>query len=178
MPQDLRIYIASPYGFAESTREFMGRLVQTVRHAGFVPVNPWDFDITKRVEEISALDDLEEVTAAWRTLNREIGERNRRSIEECDLMLACLDGPDVDSGTASEIGYAFALGKGIQGYRGDFRLTGDNLGSRINLQVQYWIEASGGGIAATLDTIPAALHLLKSHIADSKRRPSKIGTNR
>ena len=42
--------------------------------------------------------------------------------------MAVLDGTDVDSGTAAEIGYAFARGKLIVGYRGDFRLSADNEG--------------------------------------------------
>ena len=62
-----------------------------------------------------------------------VGERSRKMIESSDGVLAVLDGTDVDSGTASEIGYAFALGKKILGYRGDFRLMGDNPGSTVNL---------------------------------------------
>lgn len=65
-------------------------------------------------------------------------------------MLAVLDGPDADSGTVAEIGYAFARGKKIVGYRGDFRLAGDNVGSTVNLQVEHLIEASSGEVAATL----------------------------
>ena len=38
----------------------------------------------------------------------------------------------------------------IVGYRGDFRLAADNIGSTVNLQVEYFIRASGGAIAASL----------------------------
>jgi nucleoside 2-deoxyribosyltransferase len=62
------------------------------------------------------------------------------------MVFAVLDGTDVDSGTAAEIGYAFAKGKPILGYRGDFRLSADNDGSIVNLQVEYFIRASGGTI--------------------------------
>ena len=72
-------------------------------------------------------------------------------------MLAILDGTDVDSGTASEIGYAFALGKKILGYRGDFRLTGDNPGSTVNLQVEYFIRKSGGRIVRSVEELADAL---------------------
>ena len=61
-------------------------------------------------------------------------------------MVAVLDGADVDSGTAAEIGYAFARGKLIVGYRGDFRLSADNEGGTVNLQVEYFIRESGGTI--------------------------------
>jgi len=42
-------------------------------------------------------------------------------VRECDVMVAVLDGPDADSGTAFEAGYAYALGKPIVGVRTDYR---------------------------------------------------------
>ena len=78
---------------------------------------------------------------AWRTLNLEMGATNRAAIDAADAVVAVLDGVDVDSGTAAEIGYAFARGKLIVGYRGDFRLSADNEGSIVNLQVEYFIRA-------------------------------------
>lgn len=44
-------------------------------------------------------------------------------LTEKRAMLAILDGQDVDSGTAAEIGYAFARRKPIVGYRGDLRVA-------------------------------------------------------
>lgn len=46
----------------------------------------------------------------------------RRSVEKADIILANLDGPDVDSGTAWEVGYALGLGKPVVAYRTDFRV--------------------------------------------------------
>jgi nucleoside 2-deoxyribosyltransferase len=63
----------------------------------------------------------------------------------------------VDSGTAAEIGYAFAQGKPILGYRGDLRLSADNEGATVNLQVEYFIQASGGEIIFHIDDLAAAL---------------------
>ena len=42
-------------------------------------------------------------------------------VRKADVILACLDGPDADSGTCVEIGYAAALKKPVFGYRTDFR---------------------------------------------------------
>lgn len=42
-------------------------------------------------------------------------------IDQCDIVVACADGADSDSGTALEIGYAFAKGKPTIVYRTDFR---------------------------------------------------------
>ena len=73
-----------------------------------------------------------------------------------------LDGVDVDSGTAAEIGYAFARGKLIVGYRGDFRLSADNEGSVVNLQVEYFIRESGGTIVGRYEDLESHLRLLRS----------------
>jgi Nucleoside 2-deoxyribosyltransferase len=42
-------------------------------------------------------------------------------VESADLVLAILDGPEVDSGVAWEMGYAYARGKPVLGVRTDFR---------------------------------------------------------
>ena len=42
-------------------------------------------------------------------------------VEQCHALVAILDGPDADSGTAFEMGYAHALGKPMVGVRTDFR---------------------------------------------------------
>jgi nucleoside 2-deoxyribosyltransferase len=43
------------------------------------------------------------------------------AIDRCDAVVAILDGPDSDSGTCVEIGYACAKGKPVIGVRTDFR---------------------------------------------------------
>ena len=47
------------------------------------------------------------------------------SLKEADVVVAVLDGPDVDSGTAFEVGYAHARGVPIIGIRTDFRKSQD-----------------------------------------------------
>ena len=54
------------------------------------------------------------------------------TIDECDAVVAILDGPDADSGTCVEIGYAYARGKPIVGVRTDIRLLEDR---GLNLMV-------------------------------------------
>ena len=90
---------------------------------------------------------------AWTKLSAQIGELNATEITGCDAMIAILDGTDVDSGTAAEIGFAFAKNKTIVGYRGDFRLSADNEGLTINLQVEYFIRKSGGEITSTVEEL-------------------------
>jgi nucleoside 2-deoxyribosyltransferase len=43
---------------------------------------------------------------AWQRLNKEIASNNTLALASADLVFAVLDGVDVDSGTAAEIGYA------------------------------------------------------------------------
>ena len=135
----MRVYVASPLGFTEAGREFSrARLLPLVRAAGHEPVDPW------------ALADDQAADA-------DIGALNRGALDESDMVLAVLDGPDVDSGTAAEIGYAFARGKRIVGYRSDLRRAGEHDGVVVNLQVEHFIRASGGEIVRTLADLAAAL---------------------
>src|SRR4051794_21133183 len=65
-------------------------------------------------------------------------------------VLAVLDGADVDSGTAAEIGYAAALGIPVVGLRTDLRVTGDNAATIVNLQVEFFLAAVCTEVAPAL----------------------------
>ncbi len=54
--------------------------------------------------------------------SRAIFESDVRGLDWADAIVACLDGPDPDSGTCWELGYAYARGKLSIVYRTDFRL--------------------------------------------------------
>ena len=154
------LYLASPLGFAASTRPFMADLVARLREVITV-VNPWDdVRFVDEFDELAAVDSVAERSRRLALINAELGRSNARSIDQADAVFAVLDGVDVDSGTAAEIGYGFARGKHICGLRTDFRLAGDNSGSVVNLQVQYFIEASGGTIVTTTDEFVALARAL------------------
>ena len=147
----MKIYLASPLGFADSTRPFMVELATRLSTVAEV-LNPWDdtrfADDIKRAPSI--LDPVER-RALYSKINNGLGAKNAENIRAAEGMVAVLDGVDVDSGTAAEIGYAFALGKRICGLRTDFRLTGENEVSVVNLQVRYFIDESGGTLVTTID---------------------------
>ncbi len=147
----MKIYLASPLGFADSTRPFMVELASRLSAVAEV-LNPWDdtrfADDIKRAPSI--LDPVER-RALYSKINNGLGAKNAENIRAAEGMVAVLDGVDVDSGTAAEIGYAFALGKRICGLRTDFRLTGENEVSVVNLQVRYFIDESGGTLVTTID---------------------------
>jgi nucleoside 2-deoxyribosyltransferase len=48
------------------------------------------------------------------------------ALDNCDVVVAILDGPDADSGTSFEMGYASARGKRMIGVRTDFRGSEDH----------------------------------------------------
>jgi nucleoside 2-deoxyribosyltransferase len=166
----VKIYMASPLGFSEAGRSFYnGTLIPELIRLGFEVIDPWTLTDQAKIDAMEKMPYGEERRDAWRRLNVEIGGNNRAGIDRADMVLAVLDGTDVDSGTAAEIGYAFAKGKPILGYRGDFRLSADNEGSTVNLQVEYFIRQSGGDIVTKLADLAPALAGMKA--AGPKRQP-------
>jgi len=153
----MKFYLASPLGFATATRAFMAEMEAALTAAGVTFVNPWNSGFGPAFMEAERIAGDAERAIALGRVNTAVGRTNAESIQACGGVLAVLDGVDVDSGTASEIGYAFALDKRIYGLRTDSRLTGDNVGAMVNLQVQYFIEASGGWIVRELAAAVALL---------------------
>jgi len=157
------IYLASPLGFSEAGRHFSESvLVPFVTRLGYDVLDPWALTDPARIAAVTGLPDGRERIEAWRKLNREIGATNRAAIDRAKGVIAVLDGVDVDSGTAAEIGYAFARGKLIVGYRGDFRLSADNEGATVNLQVEFFIHESGGAIVTRYQDLEACLRPLRA----------------
>ena len=60
---------------------------------------------------------------------KSIFEMDVAALDWADMVVACMDGPDPDSGTAWECGYAYAKGKPIVCFRTDFRISGDTEGA-------------------------------------------------
>lgn len=147
------VYLASPLGFAESTRAFMVRLAADLgKHVDVI--NPWDDQrFAAEFESLASENDWGKRTKRLAEINHELGRKNAESIDQADALFAVLDGVDVDSGTAAEIGYAAARGKFVAGLRTDFRLAGDNHGSLVNLQVEYFIHICGGTVVTTVDAL-------------------------
>jgi len=101
---------------------------------------------------------LEGITIVWphefeaRSIDQ-IFQANLKAMHECDLMVAILDGPQVDDGTAWEIGYFFSQGGRVLGIRTDFRRAGESSCSKVNLMV----ECSCLCIAASLEELALEL---------------------
>lgn len=137
------VYVASPLGFSVPTRLFYEtELLPALAGAGLTALDPWQLPAGSEV-----LDQVDPMV---------IGEKNARMIDKAQAVLAVLDGADVDSGTAAEIGYAAALGRPVVGYRTDLRQSGE-AGAVVNLQVEYFIRGTGGRITSSLDDAVALL---------------------
>ena len=104
-----KIYLAGPEVFLENGKDYGEMLKQKCLTAGFEGLFPLDNDAHGET--------LEE-------LARNIREGNIELIKSCDIVIANLSpfrGPEPDSGTVWEVGFAQALGKVVVGYSTDPR---------------------------------------------------------
>lgn len=144
-----RCYVAGPLGFTEAGRHYHSRVVLPALAEVVDPVDPWT--LTTDAEVADAL-----TGGRAREMALTIGRRNIEAIRGCALLVADLDGPDVDSGTAAEVGFAAALGLTCFGLRTDLRQSGED-GVAVNLQVETLIVDSGGVMTTSLSNLVAAL---------------------
>jgi nucleoside 2-deoxyribosyltransferase len=86
-----------------------------------------------------------------RNTARAIFQLDVEAIDLADVVVACMDGPDPDSGTSWECGYAFAKRKPIVCYRTDFRISGDAKGVPYNLMLS---ESATSRFEVSLKTKP------------------------
>ena len=145
----MKIYFAGPL-FTPYERRFIDECAAQLRGAGFDVFVPHEHEL--------ALDGT--VTAA------RIFAKDWAAISEANAVLAILDGPMIDDGTACEIGIFYALmrsdpeKKGIVGLVTDLRATRDSErdgeARGLNLFVVGCIETAGT-ICTSLDSAQAVL---------------------
>ena len=97
-----RAYIAGPL-FDEGERWWIEKVESLVASCGFVTFLPHRDNPPKDQFNVRA-----------------IFENDKRGIDECDVVVASLNGVITDDGTAWELGYAFATGKHIVGIHTDW----------------------------------------------------------
>lgn len=156
------VYVASPLGFTPAGTAWSAQvLLPALRDAGLEPLDPWaPSEASAALEAALALPDGPERTATLRAADDAVGAGNVTLIERAAGLLAVLDGTDVDSGTAAEIGCASAWGRPVVGLRTDSRRTGDNEGAEVNLQVEHFITRTGGTVVRDVGQAAAALAAL------------------
>ena len=149
-----RCYIASPLGFSEPGRAYYAARYLPALAEHVEPIDPWALSLP--AEFAAALKDGRE-----HAFGIEGGARNAAAIRGARLLIAQLDGQEVDAGTAAEVGYAAALGLPCLGVRSDLRATGEP-GMRVNLQLEAFVVLSGGFIVASLDELVTRLARLRA----------------
>ncbi len=140
----MRIYLAGPL-FTPYERDFLSACAAQLRAEGF--------DVFVPHEEALALE---------KTPADVIFAKDYAGLHAADAVLAVLDGPQTDDGTACEIGIFYALmqtqpaRKGIVGLVTDLRGARSGEGHGLNLFVEGCIEAAGE-IVTDLDAAIAVL---------------------
>ncbi len=161
-PMGKAVYISSALGFTEAGTQYYAGLVDRLRNEGFHVLDPWAFESGESTKEWQLYAELAGGTIPLEVCSA-IGMRNVGLADQADAVLAVLDGADVDSGVACEVGYALAKGKPVIGLRTDRRRCGDSVGININLQVLYAVLHHELG--DYVESVERAVHSL--HVAVS-----------
>jgi nucleoside 2-deoxyribosyltransferase len=112
------VYLAAPL-FSEAECDFNRKLRDLIMDDGFQVFLPQEDSNNIHVEK-----------------NRQeiIFNKNLAALDKSDIIVAVIDGADVDSGTAWEIGYAYSKGKSVLGLKTDFRTLG--IEGTVNLMIE------------------------------------------
>ena len=120
MSTPLRAYVAGPL-FDEGERHWIETVDALVASEGFVTFLPHRENPPKDESNVRAIFD-----------------NDRRAIDECDVVVANLNGIITDDGTAWELGYAFAKGKYLIGLHTDWRRRFDH--EVVNLMMECSLD--------------------------------------
>lgn len=124
MNKKKKIYLAGPL-FSHAELEYNRRLRDLLLSKGFSVFLPQE--------------DAEDTAYERDKQSQEyIFKKCAGGVDGSDIVVAVLDGVDVDSGTAWEIGYAYAKDIPVIGLRTDFRSLSDGI---VNLMVEMAIVA-------------------------------------
>lgn len=127
----MKIYLAGPlFTAAEQAwlRELSVKLQKTCELLGCPAQVVWPHDLVSQ-EDLQRWGDR---------AKHEIFDRCCKHLDDTDVLVALLDGTQVDDGTAWEIGYFYARKKKrhrILGIRTDFRKSGDVPNAQVNLMI-------------------------------------------
>jgi nucleoside 2-deoxyribosyltransferase len=125
MGSNKQIYLAGPL-FSKAERDFNIYLKDRLVEMGFKVFLP-------------QVDGEDNLSSRMHEKQMCIFENDIMGIDESDIILAVLDGgSDVDSGTAWEMGYAYARGKKVLGLKTDFRTFGEE--GIVNLMMEMSVE--------------------------------------
>lgn len=122
----MKIYIAAPI-FYEAELEYNRKIAKAIEKAGHKVILP-----------------------NYKGNTQALFEKRIDGLDEADLIVAILNGPDSDSGTSYECGYAHARDKYIIGFRTDIR---ENHVDGLNVMLRYGITVLVNNLDALISTI-------------------------
>ena len=150
----MKIYLASPLGFCPEHADYRKRITDHLKTQGHEIFDPWEQKhVDQKVDEALRVCDPVERETAIKKVAAFAGHVNAEGIKSSDAVLAILDGAEVDSGTAAEVGYGAGIGKKCYGLRADLRNMGELPSLPINLQVLYFITSTGGVLFRNLGDV-------------------------
>ncbi len=134
-----RVYLAGPL-FSAAERSFNRELATFLRARRFRVYLPQEHGDDCAARSPAAL--------------RGLFDRLVAALDGADLVVAVIDGADADSGTAWEMGYAFARGVPVVALRTDFRRVGDGECANLMLECSSAVAGSFDELAALLGALP------------------------
>ena len=132
------IYLAAPL-FSDAEREFNCKLRDQITKRGFSVFLPQE-------------DSNDTTNMRHEEKQSHIFQQNLAAIDNSDIIVAILDGgSDVDSGTAWELGYAFARKKTVLALKTDFRTLGSE--GIVNLMIEVSVDALATEVSGLMDAL-------------------------
>jgi nucleoside 2-deoxyribosyltransferase len=101
----MEVFLAAPL-FSDAERDFNSKVAERLRDKGF---QVWLAQEAPFIHEGTSKE------------KQKIYEEDISALKACDVVVAVLDGMEVDSGVAFEMGYAVAIGKPVMGLKTDHR---------------------------------------------------------
>ncbi|MGY1601717.1 nucleoside 2-deoxyribosyltransferase [Geodermatophilus sp. SYSU D00815] len=144
----MRVYLAGPL-FTPVERRYLDELAAVLRADGFDVFVPHEQEFLVPAEEMAAAV---------------VHETDRRGIDAADAVVAVLDGPMVDDGTAAEVGLFAGLTAGDPRRRGIVGVLTDSRavardgrpmeGRGLNLFLRGLVESVGCVVTSADDVLP------------------------
>ncbi|MDL2315688.1 nucleoside 2-deoxyribosyltransferase [Desulfovibrio sp. OttesenSCG-928-A18] len=134
------IYQAGPL-FSDAERRWHKDLTARLEREGYAVIWPGDLLSPEGI----AIAGAEAITLIFNAC--------KGALDSCSCVVALLDGPQVDDGTAWEIGYAYAKGLPVYGIRTDSRIAGDTAHNKVNSMIERCLSGLARNVEELLELL-------------------------
>lgn len=118
----MKIYLAGSF-FSKAEQNWLRSLKDELQKLGYDVL--WPYELFNQAD----------IVICGNSASRRIMEGCRDALASCKLVVALLDGTQVDDVTAWDLGYAYALNIPAVGIRTDARYCGETPGARVNAMI-------------------------------------------